>query len=193
MTHYLDAWRRLPADLDVLKQGEEDIRNFLVVGPVAPEEGHLDFINIFAYYHRNVNPRSRLFFVEDGRPRLETYERRIRHAIDQAGLRGFVILTGQVTTAQLKAYYLIAHAFLCASRQEGFCVALRLAMGFKIPCIAWTGTAADILGEEALVWEDLDPAVWAESLHVCLENREVSDYLVERQYARYKDASHNPA
>jgi glycosyltransferase involved in cell wall biosynthesis len=118
---------------------------------------------------------------------LAAYEKRVRSAIGQAGLHGFVYLTGRVTPPQLKAYYLIAHAFLCASHHEGFCVPLAEAMGFQIPCVAWARAAvASTLGPEALVWADLDPIVLAQSVHECLENSAVSNYLVERQQARYK-------
>jgi glycosyltransferase involved in cell wall biosynthesis len=185
--HRLNTLKRLQADEGVLEYAKDGLRNILFVGRVAPNKGHLSLLAVFAYYHRYLNPHSRVFIVGDLDPRLETYVRRVRDAIDRAGLRGFVFLTGKVSPTQLKAYYLVAHAFACASHHEGFCVPLVEAMGFKIPCVAWAKAAVPrTLGRTALVWNDLDPAVMAESLHSCLEHAEIGDHLVRRQYARYR-------
>jgi glycosyltransferase involved in cell wall biosynthesis len=185
--HQATALRHVPGDHGTLKYAEDGLHNILFVGRVAPNKGHLDLIAAFAHYHRYLNPRSRLFLVGDLDPRLEAYVSRVREAIDCAGLGQFVFLTGKVTSAQLKAYYLVAHAFLCASHHEGFCVPLVEAMAFKVPCVAVANTAiATTLGRAALTWEEFDAALLAESLHACQEDREVSDHVVDYQYSRYR-------
>jgi glycosyltransferase involved in cell wall biosynthesis len=189
----LDSLSTLQADVDVLRLYEGDWRNILFVGRVAPNKGHLALIDIFAHYHHQLNPHSRLFLVGTLDPRLQVYERQIRAAIDRAGLNGFVFLTGKVTPTQLKAYYLISHAFLCASEHEGFCVPLVEAMRFKIPCVALSRTAVTTtLGEGAILWDELDPGIFGESLNDCIEVPAVRGSLIEHQTARYR-AQFSPA
>jgi glycosyltransferase involved in cell wall biosynthesis len=184
--HEIESLRRTHADWAVLKKYQDDIRNILFVGRVAPNKGHLELIDTFAHYHRYLNPRSRLFIVGALDPRLEPYTQRIQEKISREGLAGAVTLTGKVSSDQLKAYYLTAHAFLCTSHHEGFCVPLVEAMAFKVPCVAWAVTGvAGTLGRRALAWETLDPSVLAEGLHECLENPEVADRIVAWQMARY--------
>jgi glycosyltransferase involved in cell wall biosynthesis len=185
--HDVETLRRTQADLGVLRHQRDDIRNILFVGRVAPNKGHVDLIETFANYHHYLNPRSQLFIVGNLDPRLEIYTQRIRTRIDQAGLAAAVHLTGKVSSDQLKGYYLIAHAFLCTSHHEGFCVPVAEAMAFQIPCVAWAVTGvASTLGRRALAWENLDHALLAESLHHCLEHRHVAEQLAAWQLARYR-------
>jgi glycosyltransferase involved in cell wall biosynthesis len=185
--HNLEALDRVEADLEVLRRYQDGVRNILFVGRVVPNKGHLDLLATFAHYHRYLNVKSRLLVVGSQDPRLRTYVDRIRAAVEQAGLAKAVVLTGKVSPAQLKAYYLTAHAFLCVSHHEGFCVPLVEAMAYHVPVVAWGSTAvASTLGKDALVWEHLDPAVLAESLHACLERPEVNDFVVDRQRLRYE-------
>ena len=184
----LDSLDEMEPDLGVLRLYEGDWRNILFVGRVAPNKGHLSLIEIFAHYHHQLNPHSRLFLVGALDPRLRAYEQQLRIAIDRASLRGFVFLAGKVTPAQLKAYYLISHAFLCASEHEGFCVPLVEAMRFKIPCVALSRTAiTSTLGEDAIVWDELDAGVFAESLHTCIEASEIQGALIEHQLKRFEE------
>jgi glycosyltransferase involved in cell wall biosynthesis len=186
--HHLEEMAEAQADLEVLQRFHQpDFRNILFVGRLAPNKGHIDLVRIFAHYHHYLRARSRLFLVGPADPRLNAYTTRIHKTMEEAGVKDSVILTGKVTAAQLKAYYLLAHAFLCASGHEGFCVPLVEAMHFRIPCIAWARTAVTgTLGRQALLWEDTEPAVMAESLHAVIENAELGDRLVEQQARRYE-------
>jgi glycosyltransferase involved in cell wall biosynthesis len=185
--HDLETLFQLQADVEVLWYAEDDVRNILFVGRVAPNKGHLDLIDVFAAYHRTMNSQSRLFLVGDLDPRLETYTQQVCRAIEWAGLSDCVLLTGKATPAQLKGYYLTAHAFLCASRHEGFCVPLVEAMYFQVPCVAVAGTAVTCtLGKNALLWDHRDPSLLAESLHACVEDTAIREYVTTHQSARYR-------
>jgi glycosyltransferase involved in cell wall biosynthesis len=185
--HDLEELDGVQADLEVLRRFHSDRRNVLFVGRLAPNKAQIDLVRIFAHYHHYLQARSRLFLVGAADPRLHAYTTQIHEAMAGSGVQDSVIVTGKVTPAQLKAYYLLAHAFLCASKHEGFCVPLVEAMHFRIPCVAAAGTAVTgTLGRQALRWQDSDPAVLAESLNAVIENAELSDYLVEQQTRRYE-------
>jgi glycosyltransferase involved in cell wall biosynthesis len=185
--HDIDTIRTMPADERILREFREDFVNFLFVGRVAPNKGHLDLLDAFAYYHGYFNPKSRLFLVGDIDPRLGVYEQAIRAKIERLGLGQAAILTGRVPPETLKAYYLSAHAFVCLSHHEGFCVPLVEAMAFHIPCIAWASTGvATTLGRHPFLWEELEPAVIAECLQTCVENAQLAEQVVALQSARYQ-------
>jgi glycosyltransferase involved in cell wall biosynthesis len=175
------------ADLSIVRDYQDDVRNIVFAGRVAPNKGHLDALEVFGHYHHHLNPRSRLYLLGEIDPRLESYTRQIRHSVWKLRLSGSVRLTGRVSAPGLKAYYLMAHAFLCTSRHEGFCVPLVEAMAFKIPCVAWGSTAvASTLGPNTLTWSELNPPLLAESLHACVEDREIRERIVLRQWVRYR-------
>jgi glycosyltransferase involved in cell wall biosynthesis len=185
--HQVEHLQGRAADPGVFRRWHDGTRNFLFVGRIVPNKGHFNLLEIFAHYHHYLDSRSRLLLVGALDPRLQPYTQRLFAAVERLNLRDRVIFTDKVRPDELKGYYLSAHAFLCASHHEGFCVPLVEAMAFRLPCVvrATTGLAAT-LPDEALAWEDFDPALMAESLHACLENEDLGDFLVERQYERYE-------
>jgi glycosyltransferase involved in cell wall biosynthesis len=184
--HDLEELASIPADGDVLRGFDPEVRTLLFVGRLAPNKGQIDLVRIFAHYHHYLRARSRLILVGAADPRLQAYTTAVHKAIEEAEVQGAVILPGKVTRAQLKAFYLLAHAFVCASGHEGFCVPLVEAMHFRIPCVAGARTAvAGTLGRQALLWDDPNPARMAESLDTVIENPDLGDYLVEQQARRY--------
>jgi len=185
--HAADDLLENQADLEIVKDYQDDMRNVLSVGRIAPNKGHVQLLEVFAYYRQHFNSRSRLHVVGAIDPRLRRYTEEVCRTIWRLGLAGTVKLTGMVSTAQLKAHYLIAHAYLCASHHEGFCVPLVEAMALKIPCVAWaTAGVASTLGPNLLAWPDFDIPLLAQSLHVCIEDRFLRGEIVRRQSARYQ-------
>jgi glycosyltransferase involved in cell wall biosynthesis len=185
--HDVQGLLDIQADLGIVRDYQDDVRNILFVGRVAPNKGHPDLLEVFSHYHHHLNPRSRLHVVGTIDPRLRSYTEEIRRTIWRLRLEGTAILTGSLTPPQLKAHYLTAHAFLCTSRHEGFCVPLAEAMAFKIPCVAWASTAvASTLGPNCLSWAEFDPMVLAESLHACVEDPQIREQVVRRQLVRYR-------
>jgi glycosyltransferase involved in cell wall biosynthesis len=175
------------ADLEIVKDYQDDIRNILFVGRIAPNKGHIQLLEVFAYYRQHLNPRSRLHVVGAIDPRLRPYTEEVHRTIWRLGLAGSVKLTGMVSSAELKAYYLIAHAYLCTSQHEGFCVPLVEAMALKLPCIAWAVTGvASTLGPNSLSWPEMDVPLLAQSLHACIEDRSLREEIVRRQSVRYR-------
>jgi glycosyltransferase involved in cell wall biosynthesis len=192
--HDLAALNDVEADVATLRRYRDGSRNFLFVGRVMPHKGHIDLIKTLAYYRRFLHPRSRLVIAGELDPRLDRYQRRLSDLIRREGLEGAVVFTGKLNRARLKACYLASDTFLCASRHEGFCVPLVEAMSFNLPCVAWGTTAVtETLGPDAVVWKELDYALLAEALHACVEDAELGDFIVERQFARYQQLFSPPA
>jgi glycosyltransferase involved in cell wall biosynthesis len=192
--HDLAGLKGVDADVATLRRYRDGSRNLLFVGRVMPHKGHVDLIKTLAYYRRYLQPRSRLLIVGEIDPRLERYHSQLLDLIRREGLEGAVVFTGKLNRAQLKACYLAADAFLCVSQHEGFCVPLVEAMSFRLPCVASDTTAvAETLGPNAVVWKQCDHAVLAESLHQCLEDPELGDFIVEQQLARYERLFSLPA
>jgi hypothetical protein len=176
MPSLLDAFDALDAELGVLGCYEDGVRNVLAVEAHAGDGGACDVLAAFAHYHRHLNPKSRLFLVNGRYP---------KGAVEQAGVTDAVVRADRVGAPRLKAYYLLAHAFLWADRDECFAAPLAVAMHCRIPCVVWGSSAlAGLLGDEALAWPGADPALVAESLHECIEDEGAGDWLVERQRQR---------
>jgi glycosyltransferase involved in cell wall biosynthesis len=176
----------LDADAGVLHQYQDGVTNVAFIGPLGPLwDGGQDLLEAFAHYHHCLNPRSRLYLVLPERP-CERELAELQRAIDRAQLTEACACVGGATPAELKAYYLIAHAFLCVSRQETVVPYLLLALYYQTPIVAWAvGPVAEVLGDELLTWEEFRPALLAQSLRYCLEDRAAADYLRQRQRARY--------
>jgi glycosyltransferase involved in cell wall biosynthesis len=92
------------------------------------------------------------------------------------------VWTGRVSAAQLKAYYLLAHAFLVMSEHEGFCVPVVEAMAYRVPVVAHASTAvAETVGDGGLVLQGLDYDHYAAALELVLERADVRQLVLGRQ------------
>ena len=107
--------------------------NLICVAQVAPHKCIEDCLFVFDYFKRFVCPKSRLFVI-GGWAGTEAYRERLRRLVDALHLSD-VVFTGQVSQESLVAYYKSAHAFLCMSEHEGFCVPLVEAMDTACRCL----------------------------------------------------------
>src|SRR5207245_2703863 len=99
-----------------------------------------------------------------------------------------VFLTGEVTFAQLLAYYQMSHVFLCMSEHEGFCVPLVEAMLKDVPIIAYAAAAIpDTLGNAGVLVKQKDFAVIAECLALLTSDDDFRRRIVAGQRARLQD------
>lgn len=185
--HRIDQQRSLEADLSILDKYLDGKFNVLMVGRVVPNKGHLTLIDAFNLYHKSYNPQSRLLIVGKEDPRLETYNRVLHKKVEELELETDVIFTGGVSSDALKAYYLIANAFMITSDHEGFCVPLVEAMSRKIPIVAYGSTAIPFtVGDTGLIWEQPDPHLLAGSLHKIATERSIQSQLGELGWKRYQ-------
>lgn len=185
--HHIDRLHFLEAALAILDAYRDGKTNLLTVGRVAPNKGHAFLIDAFATYYYGYDRKSRLLIVGKEDTRLSVYSETLREQVARLGLQDAVVFTGEVSDSALKAYYLVADVFMMTSAHEGFCVPLVEAMAMKIPIVAYGSSAVPgTVGNAGLVWEEPDPELLAESVHVILEDESVGVALGLMGWLRYQ-------
>jgi glycosyltransferase involved in cell wall biosynthesis len=189
-----DGLRAGEADLELFDTYHDESVNLLSVGGVRPNKGHADLIEAFATYYYNFNAQARLFIVGAGNKAFENYEAALRRLIEEWSLDSRVVFTGEVSNEALKSYYLLADALLMTSEHEGFCVPLVEAMAMKVPIIGYASTAIpETADETALIWDERDPYLMAQSIDFLQTNEEARMTLVYRGSRRYEGNFSNAA
>ncbi|HEV3130257.1 MAG TPA: glycosyltransferase, partial [Solirubrobacteraceae bacterium] len=105
----------------------------LFVGRLAPHKRQDLVIEAFAGFRRR-QPDARLVLV--GTSLNQEFEAELRRLADRLAPGAVGFHTGGISGEQLTAYYGRAHAFLCLSEHEGFCIPLLEAFHFGVPVIA---------------------------------------------------------
>ena len=145
----------LRADAAVMDRLQDGRINLLFVGRIAPNKKQDELLEAFAHY-RQLDADSRLVIAGEGRPSDPYYMRLVRD-IEARNLSDHVILTGQITDAELLAYYRTAHLYWSLSEHEGFGVPLVEAMWFDVPVLAYRSAAVpETLGEAGLAFDGKD-------------------------------------
>lgn len=152
-------------DKEVMDRYQDDEwTNLLFVGRIAPNKKQEDVIRAFWYYHRNYNPKSRLFLVGNDAG-MERYRNQLDNYIQALELTDAVIFPGHISFEAILAYYRLADVFICMSEHEGFCVPLVEAMYFHVPIIAYAAAAVpETLGKGGLLLDDKDPLLAAAAI-----------------------------
>jgi L-malate glycosyltransferase len=154
----------------------------IFVGRLSPHKGQEEVIRVFAQFRRHRAPDARLVLVGD--PLSVAYAERLR-AVANATAPGAVTIESGINPAELGDRYRSAHAFLCLSAHEGFCIPLLEAFHFGVPVIARpAGAVAETVGDGGLLVEDTDPAVSAELLHLVVTDTALRAELQRRGRAR---------
>jgi glycosyltransferase involved in cell wall biosynthesis len=154
----------------------------LFVGRLTPNKRQDEVIRAFALYRRHRAPDARLVLV--GEPITPAYGEHIR-AVADALAPGAVTSEGGLESLELGDRYRSAHAFLCMSEHEGFCIPLLEAFHFGIPVIARpAGAIPETAGDAALLVDDQDLAVVAELLELVVGDRALRAELRQRGAAR---------
>lgn len=129
----------LRADESLMRRLQDGRINLLFVGRIAPNKKQDELVEAFAHY-RELDPDSRLIIAGEGRA-SDPFYARLRGDISARGLGEHVSVTGQITDAQLLAYYRTAHLYWSLSEHEGFGVPPVEAMWFDVPVLAYASTA----------------------------------------------------
>jgi glycosyltransferase involved in cell wall biosynthesis len=124
------AWRERYAD---------GRTNVLFVGRGVPNKRLEDVISTFGHFQRAVRADSRLIHVGSFGG-AEVYRAVLTTRVKELGLRD-VDFHGSLPDAQLRACYASAHAFLCLSEHEGFCIPVLEAMAWDVPVLAYAACA----------------------------------------------------
>ena len=150
----------------------------LFVGRLAPHKRQDEVIRVFAQYRRNRAPGARLVLV--GEPLNRRYGEALA-ALAQELAPGAVSIQSSLPPEALVERYRAAHAFLCLSEHEGFCVPLLEAMHLGVPVIARpAGGIPEVAGDAALLVADTDHAVLSELLHLAVSRPGLRAELRER-------------
>jgi glycosyltransferase involved in cell wall biosynthesis len=185
--HGIDRLSTITADQETLKKYSGDTANILTVGRVVPHKNLHHLIEVFAHYTDDYNNNSRLIIVGKGGEGFNTYGKLLHRVVEKLELTDAVVFTGGVSDEALKAYYLVADAFVTVSEHEGFCVPLVEAMSMKLPIIAYASSAIpETLGNAGIAWSERNPVLMAESIDRLIRDKSVHDALGERGYRRYE-------
>ena len=185
--HHIDRLSTITADQDTLKKYSGSTTNILTVGRVVPNKNVHHLLEVFAHYHNDYNNNSRLIIVGKGGEGFSPYSKLLSRVAQKLDLTNAVVFTGGVSDEELKAYYLIADAFVTVSEHEGFCVPLIEAMSMKLPITAYASTAIpETVGDAGLVWAERNPMLIAESIDRFVRDSTVREALGERGYRRYE-------
>ncbi len=155
----------------------------LFVGRLAPHKRQDAVIRAFELYRRRHAPDARLVLV--GAPINWAYDASMRALADELS-PGNVTIESGLTAEQLAARWRSAHAFLCLSEHEGFCIPLLEACHFGVPIVARpVGGVPEVVGDAALLLGEHDgESVVAELLALAVGDPELRASLRTRGTAR---------
>jgi glycosyltransferase involved in cell wall biosynthesis len=175
-----------------LRRFDDDWKNFLFVGRLAPHKRQEDVIRAFACYNRLVNRRSRLLLVGTAGG-LERYVYHLREVVTSLEMEDHVVFAGYASQAELVAYYRLAHLFLCMSEHEGFCVPLLEAMHHGVPIIAYAAAGVpDTLESAGILVRDKDYPMIAELASLLIDDQKLRGRVREGQQKRLADFASAP-
>jgi glycosyltransferase involved in cell wall biosynthesis len=155
----------------------------LFVGRLAPHKRQDAIMRAFELYRRRHAPDARLVLV--GAPVNQAYDAAMREVAEELSPGAITIESG-LTREQLADRYRSAHAFLCLSEHEGFCIPLLEAFHFGVPVIARpVGGVPEVAGDAALLLDETDDeSVVAELLALATSDEELRATLRERAARR---------
>jgi glycosyltransferase involved in cell wall biosynthesis len=150
----------------------------LFVGRLTPHKRQDELIGAFSLYRRHRSPDARLVLV--GEPLTPRYGQSLVELADRLA-PGAVSFRHGISPSELWGCYREAHAFVCLSAHEGFCVPLLEAFHFGVPVLARpSGGVAEVAGDAAILTDEPDLALVAELIHLAVEDAELRGELRAR-------------
>lgn len=169
----------------VKKKYQDDYKNFLFVGRIAPNKKQEDVIQTFYYYNKYYNPKSRLFIVGSYNG-MELYYERLKDYVEKLEVPN-VIFPGHIKFDEILAYYKLADVFVCMSEHEGFCVPLVEAMYFDVPIVAYDSCAiAGTLGQGGILLKEKNLLEAAGVINRLLTDENLSEAVCKNQAEQLK-------
>ncbi len=185
--HEIARMEFLEADLATLDKYRDDQTIILSVGRVAPHKGHGDLIEAFAAYHHDYNRNSRLLVVGREEDAFEAFSKRLREIMKFLVIEEAIEFMGEISDSALRACYLLASVFVCASEHEGFGLPLVEAMAAKVPIVSYDSAAIpETVGKAGILIEDRDSELMAESINLLAGDEAVNVALGIEGRSRYE-------
>jgi glycosyltransferase involved in cell wall biosynthesis len=160
---------------------QSDCVTFLFVGRIAANKRHKDVVDIFNYYHTNINKKSRLFFVGNYQYAGE-YFNELKDYVSSLGLKKHISFEGKVSDGMVYSFYAAADIFICMSEHEGFCAPLLESMYMQLPTIAYdAGAVSSTMGNAGVLVKHKNYERLAKLCHVILSNEPVRNSVISEQ------------
>lgn len=170
-------------DLQLMQSYEDDYTNLLYVGQITPNKKLEDTISVFNYYHKKINPKSRLFVIGSFSSHAG-YCQKLLALIKELDIKN-VFLTGRVSFKEILAYYHLSKVFLCMSEYEGFFTPWVEAMYLKVPVIALErAVVQEVLGGAGYLINKKDIRETARLLERMVNDRALREKVIRRQSER---------
>ena len=190
VTFGLEALLRTPPSAEVSKRLAGTV-NLLFVGRIVPNKKQDDLVRMFAYYRRHIDASARLRLI--GKYEGDSYYATLRRECAASGLDGSVVMPGQVTDAELVAYYRSASVYVSVSEHEGFGVPLAESMAFNVPIIAFAAGAVPFtLGQAGMLVQRKDPVLLAELVAEVVQNDGLRADILAAQADRLEELRPRP-
>ncbi len=144
-------------DAGVLANWNDETPNVLMVARAAPHKGMHFAVEALPEIERRLGRTVRLLLVGKTSG-YDAYLERLRTTIRESSSGDRVVLAGEVSVNELRAYYECADVFLQLSEHEGFCVPLVEAMALDLPVVAApAGAVQETLGGAGVLLADRSP------------------------------------
>lgn len=172
-----------PLDPAVQSRFAAKLTTFLTVGRIAPNKRIETLIEAFYWYHRTIDPYSRLVIVGSDRscPRYHAMLRMLTGDFDLAN----VCFEGFASPKGLPTYYRCANVFMSVSEHEGYCLPLIEAMYCGVPVIANAiGGMPEAMGGAGVLYGDLTPAQLAVLMHQVAKDEPTRRAIFDSQHRR---------
>jgi glycosyltransferase involved in cell wall biosynthesis len=157
----------------------------LFVGRITPHKRHDLLVRAFALYRREHAPDARLVLV--GEPLTPLFGAAVRELGERLA-PGAVSIESMLSAEALADRWRSAHAFLCLSEHEGFCIPLLEAFHFGVPVVARAvGGVPEVAGDAGLLFDDADLGTVAELLHLAVSDAELRGELRARGAGRLEE------
>ena len=181
----------IPPDPAVLAKFPKTMRNILFVGRIAPNKCIEDLMAAFAWFHRNIEPQSRLLIIGSDRSAPAYYAMLKLYAAELD--LDTVFFEQFASPAGLSAYYQAADLFVTTSRHEGYCLPLVEAMHKGVPVIARrTGGMPEALGQGGILVDDVRAEELAELLGLLCHDTSLRQEVLAAQQARMQEILRRP-
>lgn len=174
-----------PPDSRVLDKFRTPLTTWLWVGRLAPNKRLETMIEAFYWYHKTINPSSRLVLVgsERGCPR---YAAMLHMMVGDFDLPN-VCFEGFASPEGLPSYYRSASVYVNTSDHEGFCLPLLEAMHCGVPVVAQeVGGVPEAMGGAGVLYRDLEPAQVAALVHRVLSDPTIKAGILAGQETRMR-------
>lgn len=173
----------LPDDPEVAKKFAVKLSTILFVGRMAPNKNIEMLIESFFWYHKKMNPMSRLVIIGSERS-CPRYFAMLKMFVGDLDLQN-VCFEGFASPTGIQTYYKHADLFVTTSKHEGFCLPLLEAMHHNVPVIAPAiGGIPEALNGSGVMYDDLRPAELGGLFHRVLSDPAIRADVLASQSRR---------